>query len=640
MKLTNIAGFSKIDEYVKYKTNKLREGTPCFDNLFELMFSEKENTLWETNNGYRIIKTTYGQTYQSILKKATTLQTMLGTAGEDNMVGIYMQNSLEWIESFWAILKCGFCPLLLNTRMETALIDELLTKHKVVAVISDGQTFSTKTILSNTLVEAETPIAACECGKEILVMSSGTTNSVKICSYNASAIYSQIQNAEQIVRQSDLIKKHYNGELKLLTFLPFYHIFGLTALYMWFAFYSRTFVYLKDMSSHTILNTIRMHNVTHIFAVPLFWNKVYTEAVKKIKERGDETYQKFLKGLKISNALSGVPFLAKFFRKKFLKEIRDNLFGESICFMITGGGVISSDVLGFFNGIGYHLSNGYGMSEIGITSVELSDNNHILNSCSIGTPMNSVEYRIDENNELLIRGSSLCQFYYDGEEKIEIGNSWFRSKDLAEERNGRYYLLGRSDDLVVSSSGENLNPNLFEEKLICEHIKQVCLIETKQNDLVAPVLLVEVNRYLSSSTLQTVLANVKSKLQLLGLISEIKSIVFVGECLIKDNEFKLNRKRLAKDYVAGKLLVLDPESNKEQTILNDFEQKVADCFYKALGKEIGRDDDFFVDAGGTSMDYFTMISYIQTEFDVIIPLASEKKMTTISSFCSYLKDTM
>ena len=166
------------------------------------------------------------------------------------------------------------------------------------------------------------------------------------------------------------------------------------------------------------------------------------------------------------------------------------------------------------------------------------------------------------------------------------------------------------------------------------------MIETKQNDLVAPVLLVEVNRYLSSSTLQNVLANVKSKLQLLGLISEIKSIVFVGECLIKDNEFKLNRKRLAKNYVAGKLLVLDPESNKEQTILNDFEQKVADCFYRALGKEIGKDDDFFVDAGGTSMDYFTMISYIQTEFDVIIPLASEKKMTTISSFCSYLKDTM
>ncbi len=640
MKLTNIAGFSTIDEYVKYKSGKLREQSPCFDTLFELMFSEKENVLWETNNGYRIIKTTYGEAYQTILKKAATLKTLLGEAPKSRVVGIYMQNSLEWIETFWAILKCGCCPLLLNTRMDVAIIEDLLVKQKVAAVVSDGQMFSVPTILSHTIVESDKDIEPCACGKEILLMSSGTTNSAKVCSYNAAAICNQILNAEQIIRQSNLIKKHYNGELKLLTFLPFYHIFGLTALYMWFAFYARTFVYLKDMSSHTILNTIRRHNVTHIFAVPLFWNKVYTEALKKIKERGEKTYQKFQKGLKISNALSGIPFLAKAFRKKFLKEIRDNLFGESICFMITGGGVISPEVLAFFNGIGYHLSNGYGMSEIGITSVELSENNNLLNSGSIGMPMASVEYRINENQELLIRGSSLCQFYYDGEEKVEVGDSWFNSKDLAEERNGRYYLLGRTDDLVVSSSGENLNPNLFEEKLLCNHVKQICLIETKQNDLVAPVLLVEVNRYLSQSTLAAVLADIKNRLQMLGLISEIKSIVFVGESLIKDSEFKLNRKRLSADYTSGKLFVLDPNSAQEATTLNDFEQKVAGCFYRALGKEIGKEDDFFVDAGGTSLDYFTMVSYIQNEFDVVIPLSNERKMTTISSFCLYLKDKM
>ena len=639
MKVKNIAGFSGIDEYVKYKASKLREGTPCFDNLFELMFSEKENTLWETNNGYRIIKTTYGEVYNNIIRKAAALKSLLN-ATASSIVGIYMQNSLEWIEIFWAILKCGYRPLLLNTRMDIAVIDDLLSKYSVVAVISDERTFTSRTILSNTILPSEGDSEPCEFGKEIFVMSSGTTSSVKICAYDASAIYSQILNAEQIVRKSNLIKKHYNGELKLLTFLPFYHIFGLTAMYMWFAFYSRTFVFLKDLSSHTILNTIRRHNVTHIFAVPLFWNKVYTEALKKIKERGEKTYQKFQKGLKISNSLSGAPFLAKAFRKKFLKEIRDNLFGESICFMITGGGVISSDVMGFFNGIGYHLSNGYGMTEIGITSVELSENNKILNSCSIGMPMASVEYCINENRELLIRGSSLCKYYYDGEEKIEIGDSWFNSKDLAEKMDGRYYLLGRTDDLVVSSSGENLNPNLFEEKLICEHAKQVCLIETKQNDMVAPVLLVEVNRYLSSETLTAVLSNVKERLQLLGLISEIKNVVLIGESLIKDNEFKLNRKRLAEDYIGERLLVIDLDRREEQINLNDFEQKVADCFCRALGKEIGKDDDFFIDAGGTSLDYFTMISYIQAEFDTVIPLSNERKMTTINSFCLYLKDKM
>ena len=165
MKLQNIAGFSTIDEYVKYKSKKLREGTPSFDNLFELMFSEKNNVLWETNNGYRIIKTTYGQTYDSILKKSTTLKALLGDASKSYMVGLYMQNCLEWIENFWAILKCGYCPLLLNTRMDTDIIDELLVKYDVAAVISDGQTFTTKTILSDSIVAADTPIEAGECVK-------------------------------------------------------------------------------------------------------------------------------------------------------------------------------------------------------------------------------------------------------------------------------------------------------------------------------------------------------------------------------------------------------------------------------------------------------------------------------------------
>ena len=102
MKLTNIAGFSDIDEYVKYKSDKLREAQPCFEDLFEFMFSEKENVLWETNNGYRIIKTTYGEVYNSIQKKATTLKALLGNVQETGIVGIYMQNSLEWIENFWA----------------------------------------------------------------------------------------------------------------------------------------------------------------------------------------------------------------------------------------------------------------------------------------------------------------------------------------------------------------------------------------------------------------------------------------------------------------------------------------------------------------------------------------------------------
>ncbi len=638
MRLTNIANCTTIDEFVNYKSKILKEGEQSFSALFELMFAEEGNTFWESNDGYRIIKKSYGEVKTSICKKSYTLQEKLNSVKKGSVVGLYMQNSLEWIEIFWSILKCGYRPLLLNTRIEKTTLEEVVKSADAKAIISDGEVFSLPTITSAEIVCGENEIDNSSFSDEILLMTSGTSNAIKICVYDAKSIINQILNAEQIVKTSRLIKKHYNGELKLLTFLPFYHIFGLTAVYMWFAFYSRTLVFLKDMSAQCILNTIRRHSVTHIFAVPLFWNMVYDQAIRKVKERGEKTYLKLQKGLKISNLLSGIPFLANPFRKKAFKEVRDKLFGETICFMITGGGCINQEVLKFFNGIGYHLSNGYGMSEIGITSVELSEDNRILNSGSIGKPMSSVEYKISEDGELYVKGNSLCRYYLENNEKVYLNGDWFKTKDLATEKKGRYYLIGRKDDLIVSSSGENINPNLFEHRFDIKHVKNVCFIDAKKNGVPYPVILVSVSKYLSCATCENLVREIKNRLSELNLLTEIKEVVLVGEDLIKGNEFKLNRKRLAEDYNLGRLNLLtfnDKEVNNDT--FDIIEKTVATCFEKVLGKTVDKDADFFIDVGGTSLEYFTLITYIQEEFDLIIPLTNDKKLTSIDDFVKYVK---
>ena len=641
MRLTNIANCRTINEYVNFKSLQLKNGNPNFFTLFELMFSEERNTFWETNDGYRIIKKSYGEVKKSICQKASSMQARLGDLEKGSVVGLYMQNSLEWIENFWAILKCGYSPLLLNTRIDNNTIEDVIKSARAKVVISDSKTFSVPTYMSKDIICIDNEDTNIDFGKEILVMTSGTSNSVKICVYDASSFINQILNAEHIVKTSRLIKKHYDGELKLLTFLPFYHIFGLTAMYMWFAFYARTFVELKDMSSQCILNTIRRHKVTHIFAVPLFWNTVYEQAIKKVKERGDKTYLRLQKGLKISNSLSGLPLLAKLFCKKAFKEVRDKLFGESICFMITGGGCISEEVLKFFNGIGYHLANGYGMSEIGITSVELSENNRILNSGTIGMPMVSVAYKINEDGELLVKGTSLCKYYIENGDTVYINEDWFRTKDLAVEKNDRFYLIGRKDDLIVSSSGENINPNLYEYSFNIKHVKKVCIIDVKKNGQPYPIILVSVLRYISINTREWIVQKIKERLKEINLLSEIKEVVLVGEDLIKGDEFKLNRKRLVNEYNNGTLNLLSSNNNRNiETVLDEIEEIVAKCFERILSKRVDKNADFFVDIGGTSLEYFTLITYIQEEFDLIIPLSNDKKLSSISEISAYIKGNM
>ena len=78
MRLTNIGNCKTIDEYVNDKSQKLKAGAQTFGALFELMFSEEENILWESNDGYRIIKKSYGEVKKSICQKAYTLQEKLG----------------------------------------------------------------------------------------------------------------------------------------------------------------------------------------------------------------------------------------------------------------------------------------------------------------------------------------------------------------------------------------------------------------------------------------------------------------------------------------------------------------------------------------------------------------------------------
>lgn len=156
-------------------------------------------------------------------------------------------------------------------------------------------------------------------------MSSNTSSHLKICSYTGEQFYYQVKDSSYIIKESMSIKKHYNGELKLLTFLPFYHIFGLVAVYTWFCFFSRTLVLLKDFNPKTILNTVIEHKVTHIFAVPLFWEKIYKTAIEKIKERGEKTYKKFQKGLGISKILGNSSITHGLFAKGAFKELRENI---------------------------------------------------------------------------------------------------------------------------------------------------------------------------------------------------------------------------------------------------------------------------------------------------------------------------
>ena len=131
MKLNNIAGQKNIDAFVDYKIKLLEQSDKSMEALFNLMFSERDNVFFEQSQGIKTTKITYGQAYDKIQSLAGDLQRKV-CAEPQSVVGLYMQNSADWIVAFWTIVRAGFKPLLLNTRFYDSTVEQVLRQAKAV----------------------------------------------------------------------------------------------------------------------------------------------------------------------------------------------------------------------------------------------------------------------------------------------------------------------------------------------------------------------------------------------------------------------------------------------------------------------------------------------------------------------------
>lgn len=633
MKKNNFGGYASIDEYVKAKTLLLEKAEKNFSSLFTFMFSEEENIFAELSDGFRVKTVTYGEAKRQALRSANALANTLGR-GNGELVGLYGNSSAEWVYAFWAILAAGYKPLLMNIRLPKSTLEGIVKGYGVKAVVADGEEFSVPTLPLRELTNAtDGEDFAPQFSSEIVFMSSGTSESVKLCAYTGENIYYQVRESEAVIKSCPAIRNHYEGELKQLALLPFYHVFGFIAVYLWFGFYSRTFVFLKDLRPQTLLSTVKRHKVTHIFAVPLVWDTVYKEALRKIKDRGEKTYRKFQKGIRLA---SKNKFFARLLRGAF-KEIRENLFGESIRFMISGGSAVRPKVLTFFNAIGYHLANGYGMTELGITSLEISSKPKILNSASIGVPFQGTEYAVSAEGELLVKTNTRAARILCGEkETITNYDEWLNTRDLARLEGGRYFLEGRKDDLIVSKSGENLNPNLLENSLQIQGVEEFCILSGERG---TPTLLLHAKGCYTAEKTKAVLDAAANALRQAKLENEITKILVTSDPLLQGNDFKISRKKLARRLQNGEIRLLSPEKTDYETARSELEKEVCACFAKALNKplaEISLDSHFFTDLGGTSLEYFTLVDAVKTEFAVGLPVQDGKTATTPREVCEYL----
>lgn len=162
-------------------------------------------------------------------------------------------------------------------------------------------------------------------------------------------------------------------------------------------------------------------------------------------------------------------------RKIILKKIHDKLmlaFGGNIRELITGGAPMNAEVEEFMKLIKFPFTIGYGMTECGPLISYANWHEHRYESS--GKQVDYLTIKVNSKDperipgEIILKGEQVFKGYYKFEEATNevLRDGWLYTGDIGTiDKDGFVYIRGRSKNVILGASGENIYPELVEQKL-------------------------------------------------------------------------------------------------------------------------------------------------------------------------------
>ena len=628
--------------------DSLKRSSKDFKSIFEIMMGNKGVACEFIEEG-QIIEWNYSDYNNKIYKAAAKLAKLAIEIDKGSYIALKLANSPWWPIMFWAILMAGYKPLLID-----ASLNEELTSHLV------KQSGAKMSITKPVELDEEVVNFKPSWEDEFALCTSGTTSSSKIYYYTGESVCYQIFNTERLLQESKRIAPKPGD--KILAFLPLHHIFGFMASYMWYCFHGTTLVYIKDRSPETIMESCRKHKVTHIATVPLLPNNITKSVLRKVEQAPAGKQLMFKTMLNLSVLLQRINTnLGLKVAQRMFRGALDKLMGPQIKCIISGGSHIPYESLKLINGIGYFVTSGFGMTEVGITSCESNEKLGKRLSGSVGKALEHVEYKVAGGNdigELFVRGKAIHSGrLIDGKHMpAELDSEgWFSTGDIGKIRDGSLWIEGRVKDIIVNESGENIYPDELEDyfdKLPIHN--QLSVLGTKKDDnyeYITLVLSVPKNQ-LTEDNYDKLRNSINKINGMLPIMKRINKAYLTSESLPVVNGIKVKRLNLKKliesremslvelDLKGSGFEVMEVSKSKpkiEEIHKNEFE-KIKDEIKKAfsevlhLPEESVQDDAHFIDdLGGDSLSSISLLVKVEEKFNIVIPDSEYNNCTNVNN---------
>ena len=255
-----------------------------------------------------------------------------------------------------------------------------------------------------------------------------------------------------------------------MAFLPLSHIFERT-----WSFYMMHVGVVNVLleNPREVINELPIANPTVMCAVPRFFEKTY-EGIQTEYAKWPGFKQKLFDwSIKTGHSRSDyrslgrdLPFGLKI---KFaiadqivLKKLR-GIFGKNIRAIPCSGAAIRPELLRFFHATGLFVNFGYGATETTATVSCFKTDNYEFGSC--GTVLPEVEVKISEKGEILVKGKTVFNGYYNKPDETAkvLVDGWYHTGDEGHlSQRGNLIMTDRLRDLFKTSVGKYVSPQKIE----------------------------------------------------------------------------------------------------------------------------------------------------------------------------------
>ncbi len=254
-------------------------------------------------------------------------------------------------------------------------------------------------------------------------------------------------------------------------FLPLAHAFAVLIQFVLLDLGATLAFWSRDPQK--IIGELMEVNPSYFPSVPRMFEKIYTLANANAPDK-EQLLQAVEVGFEVrqlQDAGEPVPEqLQQAFDKAeegLFKNVRA-LFGSKIKECVTGAAPIADEILRFFYACGVPVMEGYGMTETATVATVNRARGGQFRFGSVGKPLASVELRIADDGEVLIKGPNIFQGYYKNEQATRetLEDGWLHTGDLGRlDEDGYLFITGRKKDIIITAGGKNITPANLENGL-------------------------------------------------------------------------------------------------------------------------------------------------------------------------------